>query len=413
LQNFKKLKDTNIMTIVYVTKWFSEGMGYIDNRLPKAMASLGHEVHVITSTAQVYYNASFYNMVYKDYLGEPVLQPGVYNSDNVTIHRLPFLHIREHMILKGLITEIRKLEPDIVHVFEHTAIDTYRLALLKLFLPFRFYTGNHFVHSVFPIAKNWHNESFIKKMRWRLFSRLPGKIIANLIEKCYAVTKDAGDIAVQFMGVPLNKVQVSTLGTNTDLYYPWPQAEKDTLRKGLGFTENDIVCIYTGRFTPEKNPLIVAEAIEELAIAGKPFKGIFVGEGIQREAISEKKNCLVFDFIPYPELPKYYQAADIAVWPAEESTSQIDAVASGLNLILTDNIKAYTYIENDDQKEDRLKIVSRFYSHFNKKDLEQQLLSLADPEYRKRLSKLGVQEIVSTSSWYIIAERWAKDYSAE
>lgn len=398
------------MRIVYVTRWFSDAMGYIENCLPQAMASLGHEVHIISSTAQVYYNTPFYDATYREYLGEPILPAGIYPSQNVTLHRLPFIHMRDHMILKGMVQEIRKLKPDIVHVFEHTAIDTYRLALLKLFLPFRFYTGNHAVHSVFPIAKNWDNESFLKKLRWRLFSKLPGRVIANLIEKCYVVTKDAGEIAVGFMGVPNSKVQVSTLGVNTDLYFPLQKKEKTVLRDDLGFTPEDIVCLYTGRFTKEKNPLIVAEAIEELSLQGYPFKGVFVGEGIQREAISQKKNCMVFDFIPFRELPKYYQAADIAVWPAQESTSQLDAVASGLNLILTDKIEAYSSIETDNEKEDRPKIVSRFYTHFNKEDLIHQLLSLVDPVYRQSLSEKGVSEIVSTSSWYKIAERWSKDY---
>ena len=399
------------MKIIYVTRWFSEGMGYIENCLPQAMASLGHEVHLITSTAQVYYNLPFYDTVYKKYLGEAIQKPGIYKSQNVTIHRLPFIHIREHMMLKGMLFEINKIRPDVVHVFEHTAIDTYRLAILKLLLPFRFYTGNHAVHTVFPLAKNWKNESFLKKLRWRLFSKLPGKIIANLIEKCYAVTDDAGDIAVQFMGVPDDKVQVSTLGVNTDLYQPWPEDKKKLLRESLGFGEEDIVCIYTGRFTPEKNPLIVAEAIETLSAKGHPFKGMFVGEGLQRDDIAQKSNCTVFDFIPFPELPKYYQAADIAVWPAQESTSQLDAVASGLNLILTDKIKAYSTIETDNPKEDRPKIVSRFYVHFDKEDLVRQLLSLTNPEIRKKLSALGVEEIISKSSWYKIAERWSKDYS--
>lgn len=399
------------MRIVYVTRWFSEGMGYIENCLPYAMTSLGHEVHIITSTAQVYYDAPFYKGVYQEYLGEPVLPAGVYHSNQVTIHRLPFLHVREHMILKGMIQEVRRIKPDVVHVFEHTAIDTYRIAMLKLLLPFKFYTGNHHVLSVFPIAKNWKNESWLKKLRWHLFSKLPGKIIANMIEKCYAVTQDASEIAVKFMGVPGSKVQVSTLGVNTDLYYPWAAGKRLSLREGLGLSPTDIVCIYTGRFTPEKNPLIVAEAVDELATMGLPYKALFVGEGVQRDAISQKRNCIVFDFIPFPELPKYYQAADIAVWPAQESTSQLDAVASGLNLILTDRIKAYSTIETDNVNENRPKIVSRFYIHFDKDDLKRQLLSLQDPTVRKRLSEAGVAEITSTSSWYKIAERWAKDYA--
>lgn len=36
------------MQIAIVSDWFSEKMGYAENFLPKAMASLGHEVHLVT-----------------------------------------------------------------------------------------------------------------------------------------------------------------------------------------------------------------------------------------------------------------------------------------------------------------------------------------------------------------------------
>jgi hypothetical protein len=54
------------MKIVFVTAWYSEGMGYLENCLPKAIAKLGHEVHIITSTAQVYYNHEYYAKLIKN-----------------------------------------------------------------------------------------------------------------------------------------------------------------------------------------------------------------------------------------------------------------------------------------------------------------------------------------------------------
>ena len=48
------------MKIVIVADWFSENMGYAENCLPKALAELGHDIHVVTSTAQVYFNTKFY-----------------------------------------------------------------------------------------------------------------------------------------------------------------------------------------------------------------------------------------------------------------------------------------------------------------------------------------------------------------
>ena len=58
------------MRIVVITDWYSEKMGYIENCLPKTLAELGHNVHVVSSTAQVYYNDPFYEKTYAHYLGQ-------------------------------------------------------------------------------------------------------------------------------------------------------------------------------------------------------------------------------------------------------------------------------------------------------------------------------------------------------
>jgi glycosyltransferase involved in cell wall biosynthesis len=397
------------MKIVYVTKWISHDMGYIENCLPYAVASLGYEVHIITSTAQVYYNYPFYKEVYGSYLGEPKVSAGTYTHKNLIIHRLPFYQLKDHLVLKGLVKTITGINPDIVHVFEHTAIDTYKITALRLFKKFRFYTGNHAVLSVFPLAENWDNISLFRKIRWKLFTHLPGKIVSKFINKCYAVTEDAGYVATRFLGVSPKKVCIATLGVDTTLYFKDSETEKITKKLEAGFGKDDIVCIYTGRFTTEKNPLILAEAIAELAREGYPFKGLFVGKGEQRPGIEDKASCKVVDFVPYPQLPAYYQTADIGIWPGQESTSQLDAVASGVNLILTDNIKAYDLADSGTTTS-KPKIVSRFYRHLDKEDLKKQLLSLLDPHVREHLAYLGVSEIKENYSWLKIAERRVADY---
>jgi hypothetical protein len=38
------------MRIAFITPWYSERMGYLENSLSKAVAGLGHEVHVFSSS---------------------------------------------------------------------------------------------------------------------------------------------------------------------------------------------------------------------------------------------------------------------------------------------------------------------------------------------------------------------------
>ena len=64
------------MKIVFITEFFSEKMGYSENCLAKAMASLNHEVHVIASDLQVYGNKKNYKSTYEQFLGPKVQELG-------------------------------------------------------------------------------------------------------------------------------------------------------------------------------------------------------------------------------------------------------------------------------------------------------------------------------------------------
>jgi glycosyltransferase involved in cell wall biosynthesis len=400
------------MKIVFVSRWYSEKMGYIENCLPRALAELGHEVHVVTSTAQVYFNHPFYEKSYQNYLGNRIQPVGTSDTEGgVTLHRLSFWAAAGHIWLRGLGQKLAELQPDIVHTFEHTAPDSVYLALLKKFgrQHFKLFTANHAVYSVLDTARNWDKISIFKKLIWNILQRTPGHFVASQIEKCFAVTSDAGEIAGRFLGVPLEKIKVTTLGVDTVQFHPDANIRQIT-RHDLGFSDDDIVVLYTGRLTHQKNPLLVAKAIEQLNKEQKGiFHGLFIGDGEQKTAIEAVRNIEILPPQPYRNLPKYYQAADIAVWPTEESTSQLDAVGSGLCLILTDNIAAYNCIE-DAATTAKPKIVSRKFQHQNFEDLVAQLATLADPSVRADLQRRGVETIEKASSWKVIARERVKDY---
>ena len=62
------------MRIVLLSDWYAEQMGYAENALPKALAELGHEVHVLTSDAQPYFDSPDYAATYEPFIG-PGLVP--------------------------------------------------------------------------------------------------------------------------------------------------------------------------------------------------------------------------------------------------------------------------------------------------------------------------------------------------
>ena len=406
------------MKIIFVSTWYSEGMGYLENCLPKALAKLGHEVHVITSTAQVYFNHPFYHKAYQKYLGDPIQPEGIRIIDGVNVHRLPFFQLKSKIILRGVIKTVNKINPDVITVLEHVSMDSLKLAIFKVFKGYKLFTANHAVFSVYPIARNWQILPFSKKIEWFFTQWLPGYFINLFIKKCFAVTIDAGEIAHKYLGVAKNKVKTTTLGVDIDAFHPDEQA-KQLFRKKWGFQDDEIVCIYSGKLIPQKQPVLIAQAIDDLSKKGIKIKGFFVAEGELEAEIKQFKSSKVIALQPFKDLPVFFRMADIAIWPGEESSSQLDAVASGCCLILTDNIKAYDEIvmghiseklNDSEQIIYKPKIVSRKFKHGDLADLTKKLNSLFDIELRKSLAQSGVQEIETKYSWETIAKNRLEDY---
>lgn len=393
------------MRIVIVSDHFSERMGYAENCLPKAMAALGHEVHLVTSNAQVYFELPTYEETYESFLGPAVMACEVKTLDGYTLHRLPYMKWRGRLRIKGLLGKIRSLRPDVVQTFDAISLTTCEAALGKPLLNYKLFTGNHVVASVFPIATQGFM-STRQRLKWLASVTMPGRLASLLTEKCYAATSDCADIAIRFFGVQKEKVNVAPLGADTDLFSPIADAaSRETcsqLRQQLGFASSEIVCIYTGRFSKDKNPLCLGQAISMLVAQGEPFRGVFIGSGEQEAAIRSCAGCVVRPFVAVRELPLFYRTADIAVWPTQESTSMLDASACGTPIVISDRVVAVervqgnglTYIENDVE------------------DLMCTLLGLRDVGIRNQLGTFGAAKMLRECSWRSIARRRLEDYEA-
>jgi glycosyltransferase involved in cell wall biosynthesis len=383
------------MRIVIISDWFAEKMGYAENCLPKALASLGHEVHLVTSNVQVYFNSATYKEIYEPFIGPGVVSCGVKEFDGYTLHRLPYAQWRGQLYIKGLLRRLFAIQPQIVQTFDVLSLTTYEAALAKPFLGFKLFLESHMHASVFHPATR--RGGIRERFNWLVYGATIGHLVSSLSEKCYPISIDAADVAVRFFGVERRKVNICSLGVDTDLFRQVSdeasQRVRLQLRQQLGFSESDIVCIYTGRFSKDKNPLCLAQAIGSLVAHGEPFRGLFVGSGTQTDvvAIQACPGCVVHPFVPVLELPPFYWAADIGVWPKQESTSQLDAAACGLER--TDG-NGLTYDEGDVF------------------DLAQTIRMLADPNLRRRMGDIGSRKMREHFSWDRIAGQRIQDYEA-
>lgn len=392
------------MKIVILSNWFSNKMGYIENCLPKALANLGHEVHIVSSTAQVYYNSSEYKEVYEPFLGKNIQEVGTIMEQGCYLHRIPFGELNGKIYFKNLSEKLKEINPDVVQVFDAFSFTTLQAAYYKLKFGYKLFTANHTVASVFALYQPG-NQGLLKKIIFCLTRTVPGRLISFVTSRCFPATIDALDLAVKYYGVQKSKVKLASLGVDTDFFKPADNNEQEknnlkSIREKLGFKDNEILCIYTGRFTEGKNPLLLAKAIEKLNNANEPFKALFMGDGPQTSEIKKHKGCIVHEFVPYHELPTYYQLADIGVWPKQESTSMIDASACGLPIVISNKVQAkervegngLTYIENDVDS------------------LADSILKLKDTTLRKELGSFGKNKVQTKYSWDKIAQEREKDY---
>lgn len=394
------------MKIVVVSDWFAEKMGYADNFLPKALASLGAEVHVITSNVQPYFNAPFYKEIYEPYIGPGVVDCGVKELDGYTLHRLPHGQWRGRLRIRGLLQRVRRIKPQIVQTFDTYCPSTYELSWAKPVMGYKLSHASHIHASVFPPMTQWIG--IRKRFEWLAYAATLGRFVSLMAEKCYPISTDAADIIIQFFGFQPKKISICSLGVDTELFAPAVTTslleEREHLRHELGFAPTDIVSVYTGRFSADKGPILLAQALRRLVQEGRPVRGLFVGSGQKEEldAINASPGCVIHPFVPVRDLPKFYRAADIGVWPKQESTSQLDAAACGLPLILSDRIQVRERVDGN----------GLLYSESDAGDLAKQIWKLSEPALRQEMGQRGVEKIRESFSWRHIAKERLQDYEA-
>jgi glycosyltransferase involved in cell wall biosynthesis len=224
---------------------------------------------------------------------------------------------------------------------------------------------------------------------------------------CYPIAEDCADIARVIYEVPESKIKVQSLGTDTKLFKPCTTIEEAEQRVQtrieLDFLPEDIVSIYTGRITKDKGPSVLARAIALLHDRNETnYRGLFVGIGEEEEMklIRGTKGCVIKDFVRAFELPRFYQACDVAVWPFQESTSQLDAIACGLPLIVNDTVTVRQRADGN----------GLFYKLGDAADLASKLLNLKNDAIRKEMGARGVEKARADFSWIKLAKERVIDY---
>jgi glycosyltransferase involved in cell wall biosynthesis len=385
--------------------WHGEEMGYADNFLPAALARLGADVHIVAPNVRPHFGARDYDAVYAPHFGPGEVPCGTHRRDDgVTVHRLPHRWYGKYIGSAGLYAKLRELRPDVVQTFEVRSWPTRACATYKPWLGYRMFTECHVHASVFPPLRQW--PPLRTRLWWKGRALTVGKLVSTMTSRCYAISPDAARIATHFFGMDPRKTTVVPLGTDTQLFRPAATADEMArwreTRARWGFDDTHVVCIHTGRLTRPKGPILMAHAICRLVAEGLPFRGVFIGHGPAdvTRVLAATPGCVLEPFVTMRALPPLYQAADIGVWPKQESTSQIDAVAAGLPLVLNDTVEVTERVAGN----------GLLFRDDDSDDLADKLRSLLDPARRRAMAALGRERIVRCYDWSVIARQRLRDY---
>jgi len=393
------------MRVVLLSEVYVKGMGYLENLMPKYLFRLGVETHVVATDLPMSFRQNSGKREYGDFAARN-LAGSVETVDGYTLHILGHKRIFGQMRMAGLKEKLADLRPDIVQTMTPIGWIGLDAALYKQSLDYQLFTGCHYHASVLPLAQKRTRVLSPEWLQCLAMRKTPGRWISLATKKCYAISQDCADIAEKYFGVQRNKIAICPLGVDPELFYPVADdrdsAARTALRQQMGFAEDDVACIYTGRFSEEKNPLLLAKAVEQLVRSGAPYRGLFVGNGAQAEAISACEGCKTHPFVTVKELGAFFRAADIGAWPAQESMSMLDAAACGLPIVANHTMTA----------KERLDGNGLAYCLNDLEDLVRVLLELRDAAKRVRMGETGARKMKSEYSWELIARQRLRDYEA-
>jgi len=211
---------------------------------------------------------------------------------------------------------------------------------------------------------------------------------------------------------PKYKTFFVPLGADHKLFRPDLRIKSET-RALLGISPNDVVAIYTGKLLPSKR-------IHDFLIAGKKvitkhknFKILLVGDGAFSyetrlksliDDLGVSSNVIRLKTVHRKLLNNYYNVADFAVWPGGFSISMIEAMSSGLPLIIPKSDWTNHYLEYEN---------GFSFSAGNVEELSSLIGKIVEnPELRQSLASKSRKLVEDKLNWDSIAKKHVEIYKS-
>lgn len=270
-------------------------------QIAKYAARAGHEIHVL-ALDPLNKGAEEYKAL----------------EDGFTVHRIvtPSMpHGREVWAVFALLSEIRKLKPDVVHVQAMYLCPAAYLASMWFRIPYWYYERG-------AIYVDWRG----KDLCYWLFIGQAARVITQTQHQADTLLTKAD--ARQTINIIPNGVEVDRFG----------KVSKEEARREWGFPQDKRIVLSVGRCRPEKN----IGAFVKLAELDRENLYVVAGDGPELnhlKLIGSQLPIFFLGSVPNDEIPSLMAAADVLVNTSHSEgfpNAVLEAMAAGLPIVAPD-----------------------------------------------------------------------------
>ena len=384
------------MKILHWDEMFHPNFGYQINVLSKFQVKQGHEVVIMTSDKIEEHPtfAKFGNKVNIQFEDKKFSE-----KYGVKIIRLPIHRVISGRVIykRGYLKRIIDEKPDIMLCHTNDTLSGINITRNYRRFNFPIVFDNHMLEMA---SRN----SFRKIFRF-FFRKFVTPIITrnNLI----VIRTQDDDYVNKQLGVPSRLTPFISFGSDTTIFKP-DKRIREEFRNANGINSDDFVVIYAGKLTEAKGAKLLADAIKQKFLTNREIVFIVVGNAkgqYEVEALSimqQSENKIIhFPTQKYDNLPEFYQASDLCLFPKQCSLSFYDAQACGLPVIAEDNNINVDRLSHDN---------GLVYEQNNVEDLKKKIMQIAnmDKDEYDRLSQNAYKFVKDSYDYKDIAEKYTK-----
>lgn len=385
------------MKIVHLEDFIHPDTGYQVNLLGRLQVKQGHDVQVVTGELEKIPAELTAFFGRDDIEGRDARFE---RETQVKIHRIPlygFYSGRAIFRPIKLLKKVLSLKPDVLFVHGEDTLTGMAFILISRWLPFPIVLDCHMLEMA---SMNKYREYF------RSFYR---RFITPIIlkQKIPLIRVVDTDFVQKCLAIPLSHTDLLSLGTDTDHFRP-DSTRSVSIKAELGLSQDAYIVIYAGKLDEHKGGKLLAEAVKEpiLSRDGRKIEFLIIGNTVGEygqaveEMLKQSKNKIVrLPTQRYFDLAKYYQAADLALYPKQCSLSFFEVQACGVPVLFEEN-------EINNQRMERGSAFS--FKSDSVEDFRTKIVELASlsPEEKSKISSNARAYVVETYDFVPIARAY-------